>query len=89
MVSMRNFVAALALLPLNALLVGYGWLAAGMTGWAASWDEEAYEPPLTELGVACGVVVALGVALWVGRLRGAAVFQSVPLLVLVLLMMPT
>ncbi|MDH6215424.1 hypothetical protein M2283_002728 [Streptomyces pseudovenezuelae] len=89
MVRMRNFVAALALLPLNFLVVGYGWLAAGMTGWAANWDEQPYEPPLTELGVAAGVVAAVGVALWVARLRGAAVFQTVPLLVLVLLMMPT
>ncbi|MGW3289585.1 hypothetical protein ACWDR3_33580 [Streptomyces sp. NPDC001002] len=86
---MRNFVAALAVLPLNVLLVGYGWLAAGMTGWAANWDEQPYEPPLTELGVTCGVVAAVGVALWVARLRGAATLQAVPLLVLVLLMLPT
>ena len=89
MVRMRNFLAALALLPLNFLVVGYGWLAAGMTGWAANWDEQPYEPPLTELGVAAGVVAAVGVALWLSRLRGAAVFQTVPLLALVLLMMPT
>ncbi|MEU0966996.1 hypothetical protein ABZ357_16790 [Streptomyces sp. NPDC005917] len=77
----------LALLPVNLLAVGYGWLAAGMTGWAASWDAESYEPPLTELGAAAGVVAAVGVVLWLARLRGAALCQLVPLLALVALMM--
>lgn len=85
---MRNTVAVLALLPVNALAVGYGWLAAGMTGWAANADGEGepYEPPLAELGTACGAVVIIGVALWCARLRRAAVFQAVPLLPLVALM---
>jgi hypothetical protein len=77
----------LALLPVDFLAVGYGWLAVGMTGWAANWDEEPYDPPLTELGVAAGVVAAVGVGLWLARLRGAAAFQLVPLLALVALMM--
>ncbi|MFD3503016.1 hypothetical protein ACFWWT_29010 [Streptomyces sp. NPDC058676] len=84
----RNIIAVLALLPVNILAVGYGWLAAGMTGWAAGFDDQPYEPPLVELGAACGVVAAAGVVLWLVRLRGAAVFQMVPLLVLALLMSP-
>ncbi|MDX3243735.1 DUF6234 family protein [Streptomyces sp. ME18-1-4] len=84
----RNTVTAIALLPVNALAVGYGWLAVGMTGWAAAYDDEPAEPPLTELGTACGLVVTIGVVLWLARLRGAAVFQAVPALLLALLMLP-
>ncbi|MGW0337396.1 hypothetical protein ACWD0J_37210 [Streptomyces sp. NPDC003011] len=82
----RNTVAVIALTPVNALIVGYGLLAAGMTDWAANWDDEPYRPPLAELGTVSGVVAAIGVALWWARLRRAAAFQAVPLLVLVLLM---
>jgi hypothetical protein len=85
----RNVITAIALLPVNALVVGYGWLAAGMTGWAAGYDDEPAEPPLAELGTACGLVVAIGVVLWLARLRGAAVFQVVPALLLAVLMLPT
>ncbi|GAA3991115.1 hypothetical protein OG252_34680 [Streptomyces sp. NBC_01352] len=85
----RNIIAVLALLPVNALAVGYGWLAVGMTGWAAGFDDEPYEAPMAELGVTCGVVAAIGVLLWLARLRGAAVFQLAPLLVLGLLMPPS
>ncbi|PAZ12190.1 hypothetical protein CLM62_31325 [Streptomyces sp. SA15] len=85
----RNIIAVLGLLPVNILAVGYGWLAAGMTGWAASYDDEPYEPPLAELGTTCGVVAAVGVVLWLVRLRGAAVFQVVPLLILAMLMLPS
>jgi hypothetical protein len=85
----RNIIAVLGLLPVNIMAVGYGWLAAGMTGWAASYDDEPYEPPLAELGAACGVVAVIGVVLWVARLRGAAVFQVVPLLMLAMLMSPS
>ncbi|GCB49752.1 hypothetical protein SNL152K_7094 [Streptomyces sp. NL15-2K] len=79
----------LGLLPVNILVVGYGWLAASMTGWAAGYDDEPYEPPLAELGTACGVVAVIGVLLWVARLRGAAAFQVVPLLMLATLMSPS
>jgi hypothetical protein len=82
----RNTVAVLALLPVNALAVGYGLLAAGMTGWAADWDQEPYEPPLPELATACGVAAAIGAALWWARLRRAAAFQAVPVLALAALM---
>ncbi|WP_141312253.1 hypothetical protein [Streptomyces spinoverrucosus] len=82
----RNTLAVLGLLPLNALAVGYGWLAAGMTGWAASFGPEPYRPPMTELGVACGGVALIGVALWLAGLRRAAAFQLVPLLALAVLM---
>jgi hypothetical protein len=85
----RNTIAVLALLPVNFLLVGYGWLAAGMSAWAANWDEDPYRPPLAELGWPCGVVAAVGVGLWFARLRGAAVFQAVPLVALALPMMHT
>ncbi|MEV6166640.1 hypothetical protein AB0L99_00245 [Streptomyces sp. NPDC051954] len=78
----KNTFAVLALLPVNAMLVGYGWLAAGMTDWAANWDGEPYRAPLAELGTACGVVAAIGAVLWWGRLRRAAAFQLVPLLIL-------
>lgn len=85
----RNIIAVLGLLPVNILAVGYGWLAAGMTGWAAGHDDEPYEPPLAELGMTSGVVAALGVLLWLARLRGAAAFQVVPLLMLAMLMSPS
>jgi hypothetical protein len=85
----RARTVARQIIAANALAVGYGWLAAGMTGWAASFDDEPYEPPLAELGTTCGVVAAIGVALWLARLRGAAVFQVVPLLLLALLMLPS
>ncbi len=84
----RNIIAVLALLPVDIAAVGYGWLAAGMTGWAAGVNDEPYEPPLAELSMACGAVAVVGVVLWLVRLRGAAVFQVVPLLVLTLLMAP-
>ncbi|WP_324789771.1 hypothetical protein [Streptomyces sp. H51] len=84
----RNTIAVLALLPLDALAVGYGWLAAGMTAWAAGQDGRPYHPPLAELGGACAVVAAAGALLWWARLRGAAAFQAVPLLALVALMLP-
>lgn len=83
----RNTIAVLALLPVNAMAVGYGLLAAGMTGWAANWDEKPYEPPLTELGVAAGVVAVVGVVLWWAGLRRAAAVQLLPLLVLGTLML--
>ncbi|WP_405873262.1 MULTISPECIES: hypothetical protein [unclassified Streptomyces] len=85
----RNTVAVIALLPLDFLVVGYGWLVAGMTGWAANFDEQPYDPPFAELGTVCGVVAAVGVVLWCARLRGAALFQAVPLAALLALMMPT
>jgi hypothetical protein len=85
----RNIIAVLGLLPVNTLALGYGWLAAGMTGWAAGHDDEPYEPPLAELGTICGVVAVIGVGLWLARLRGAAVFQLVPLLMLAMLMSPS
>ena len=71
----RNTTAVLVLLPLDALVVGYGWLV-------ATWTDEPHEPALAQLGVICGLVAASGVALWAARLRSAAVFQVVPVLVL-------
>ncbi|GGS94105.1 hypothetical protein GCM10010254_12510 [Streptomyces chromofuscus] len=77
----------LGLLPLNTLLVGYGWLAAGMTAWAAGFGPEPYRPPMAELGAACGGVALIGVVLWWAGLRRAAAFQAVPLLALLALML--
>lgn len=85
----KNTVAVCALLPVNFLVVAYGWWVAGWSGWAASWDEQPYEPPMTELGTACAVVAAIGVVLLLARLWGAAVFQMVPVLALVALMTPS
>ncbi|MBA2811780.1 hypothetical protein E0500_031790 [Streptomyces sp. KM273126] len=82
----RNTIAVLGLLPINILVVGYGLLAVGMTGWGATWNEDPYEPPLAELGAACGAVAIIGGALWWARLRRAAAFQAIPLLVLAALM---
>jgi hypothetical protein len=85
----RNTIAVLGLLPVDLLAVGYGWLAVGMTSWGASFDDPSvYAPPLAELWGAAGVVAAVGVGLWCARLRGAAVFQLVPLLALFALMVP-
>jgi hypothetical protein len=81
----KNTITVLALLPVNFLAVAYGWWVAGWSGWAASWNEE----PMTELGTACAVVAAIGVALLVGRLWAAAVFQVIPVLALVALMTPS
>ncbi|MFI1563754.1 hypothetical protein ACH4ZX_11955 [Streptomyces sp. NPDC020490] len=86
--SWRNTIAILALLPLDALAVGYGWLAAGMTAWAAGQDGRPYRPPPAELGGACAVVAAAGALLWWTGLRGAAAFQAIPLLALVTLVLP-
>jgi hypothetical protein len=84
-----NTVAVIGLLPVNVLAVGYGWLAVGMRSWGASFDEPSvYEPPLAELGAVAAVVAAVGIVLWCSRLRGAAVFQLVPLLLLCALMVP-
>lgn len=85
----KNSITVLALLPVNFLAVTYGWWVAGWSGWAASWDEEPYEPPMTELGTACAVVAAIGVALLLARLWGAAVFQLLPALALIALMSPS
>ncbi|MFF4268549.1 hypothetical protein [Streptomyces sp. NPDC001536] len=85
----KNTITVLALLPVNFLVVAYGWWAAGWSGWAASWNEEPYEPPMTELGTACAVVAVIGVALLLARLWGAAVFQVLPALALIALMSPS
>lgn len=47
--------------------MGYGWPSVGMTGWAAGHGDEPAEPPSTEPGTACGLVVAIGVARWPTR----------------------
>ncbi|MFF4252162.1 hypothetical protein ACFY1L_13220 [Streptomyces sp. NPDC001663] len=76
----RNTVAVLVLLPLDALAVGYGWMA-------VIWTDEPHEAPLAQLGVLCGVVAAVGAVLWPARLRGAAVFQFLPVLMLATLLL--
>ncbi|MEV7883918.1 hypothetical protein ACWD3I_10415 [Streptomyces sp. NPDC002817] len=85
----KNTVTVLALLPVDFLVVAYGWWAAGWAGWAANWNEEPYEPPMAELGTACAVVAAIGVALLLARLWGAAAFQVIPVLALMALMSPS
>ncbi|RST11186.1 hypothetical protein E2C00_23310 [Streptomyces sp. WAC05374] len=82
---LRNAGLILALLPLNALIAGYAFLAVGMEGWAAGKNGEAPEPPVAELLVCAGLTTGIGVALWPARARGAALFQVVPLLFLALL----
>ncbi|MES5821387.1 hypothetical protein [Streptomyces sp. RG80] len=85
----KNTIAACALLPVNFLVVAYGWWAAGWTSWAANWNEEPYAPPMAELGTACAVVAAICVALLAARLWGAALFQMVPVVALLALMTPS
>ncbi|MEU6381274.1 hypothetical protein [Streptomyces sp. NPDC046909] len=85
----KNTVATLTLLPVNFLAVAGGWWVAAWSGWAAGWDEQSYDPPTTELGVLCGVVAAIGVALLAARLWGAALFQVIPVIILLAFMNPS
>ncbi|MEU6254169.1 hypothetical protein [Streptomyces sp. NPDC047043] len=76
----RNTVAVLVLLPLDAPAMGYGWMA-------VVWADEPQEAPLARLGVLCGAVAAGGAVLWPARLRSAAVFPLIPVLVRATLML--
>ncbi|MFI1932162.1 hypothetical protein [Streptomyces sp. NPDC020330] len=70
-----NLLVFLALLPLNALVGGYAWLAIGMSGWAAAHNGEEFTVAVTELAGYGGVLAAVGLALCRGRYWGAAVAQ--------------
>ncbi|MEU5284263.1 hypothetical protein N7925_33215 [Streptomyces sp. CA-278952] len=72
-----NLLVFLALLPLDALVGGYAWLAVGMNGWAAAHNGEEATVAVTELAGSGGVLAAVGLALCWGRYRGAAVAQFV------------
>ncbi|MER7700539.1 MULTISPECIES: hypothetical protein [unclassified Streptomyces] len=70
-----NLLVFLALLPFDALVGGYAWLAVGMEGWAAAHNGEEPAVPVTELAGSGGVLAAVGLALCWGRYWGAAVPQ--------------
>ncbi|KUJ65560.1 hypothetical protein ACZ90_46465 [Streptomyces albus subsp. albus] len=78
----KNTLSVLALLPLNAVLVGavVGDLAMGQ--WAASYKSETYEPQVSELAWTLVVAALIGGLLAWRRLYGAAAVQVVWLLVL-------
>ncbi|MFJ6609779.1 hypothetical protein ACIQPT_05815 [Streptomyces sp. NPDC091289] len=70
-----NLLVFLALVPFDALVGGYAWLAVGMEGWAAAHNGAEPTLPVAELMGSGGVLVAVGPALYWGRFRGAAVIQ--------------
>ncbi|MFE0425055.1 hypothetical protein [Streptomyces sp. NPDC058953] len=82
----RNTIAALALLPLNVLVVGYGLLAVGMSGWAHGYDGGPSPVPVRELGYALAVAGVILAGLLLARMWGAAVFQLIPVAILLVMM---
>lgn len=75
----RDVVAVLALLPVDALSVGFGWTA-------VIWQEEPTGTPTGQLAVICALLAVIVAVLWATRLRNAALLQTVPVLMLVWLM---
>ncbi|MET7472862.1 hypothetical protein ABZT17_00665 [Streptomyces sp. NPDC005648] len=75
----RDVVAVLALLPVDALSVGFGWTA-------VIWQEEPGGTPTGQLAAICAVLAVVVAVLWVTRLRNAALLQTVPVLMLLWLM---
>ncbi|MEU7277508.1 hypothetical protein AB0A69_01750 [Streptomyces sp. NPDC045431] len=83
---MRNLGLFLAALPFNVLICGYAFLDVGMNEWAAAVGGGGrVEPPVEDLLVCAGLTVALGVLLWLGKGRVAALLQVLPLLFVVML----
>ncbi|MFI0937079.1 hypothetical protein ACH4RG_35980 [Streptomyces sp. NPDC021019] len=78
-----NLLVFLALLPLDALVGGYAWLAIGMNGWAAAHNGEEVTVAFTDSAAYGGVPAAVGLALCWGRYWGAAAAQFVLTAVLI------
>ncbi|MGW0390623.1 hypothetical protein ACWDYJ_06940 [Streptomyces sp. NPDC003042] len=76
---LRNIGLILLVLPVNALACAYGWFVVGIEGWAANKNGEPARLPAAHLRGCAAVMAGIGVLLWLGRARGAAVAQLVPL----------